>query len=107
MYYIYALLDDCEIFYIGQCLRPHVRYLQHIQKSLNSKSSNKDYYIKWLLENDHQIGMTILAKCNDRSTANLTERYFAQMYKNAGANLINNRLTTNRKIPRKHIHQLL
>jgi len=58
--YIYALLENDIIRYIGKSVNPNKRLKEHISESLNKKKTHKHRWILKMLKQEKQIKLKIL-----------------------------------------------
>lgn len=84
---IYALKDNEDIFYIGQCKDVLKRVQGHLRESLLLKSE-KDKRIQDIVINKRHLGMSIIKQCSD-SEALKTEKKTIIEYYRKGYALLN------------------
>jgi predicted GIY-YIG superfamily endonuclease len=67
--YIYALIDDGELRYIGQAKDPKKRFAQHCSLAQNRGNTHKQRWLRELLMSDHMPELFIVEQTDDMDEA--------------------------------------
>lgn len=85
---IYCLQDRNKTFYIGQTSNLSNRLQNHLSRS-KKYNDIKSKMIRKIIESGRQLKHKVLENCHP-DKANELERYYIQIYRDNGCNIINN-----------------